>query len=320
MSGAADPIALAGFLVALRAKGESVEELAGLAGSMLAHAQPIELPGPAVDIVGTGGDRAGTHNISTMAALVVAGCGVKVVKHGNRSASSRSGSADLLEALGVRLAMPAPALQRVYRQVGIAFLFAQVFHPSMRFAATARGGLAVATVFNFLGPLTNPAQPVAAAIGCANARMAPLMAGVMAGRSGRRCLVFRGEDGLDELAATGKTRVWEAVAGQVTEHLIDAAADLGLDRISVEDLRGGTPATNAEMARLVLAGGGGPVRQTVELNAAAALVALGEVAGIRPGNLTERLAAGLAKARTAIDTGAAAATLGRWIESSNAAG
>ncbi|MCL2802454.1 MAG: anthranilate phosphoribosyltransferase [Micrococcales bacterium] len=356
MAGEANPVALGGFLVALRAKGETVDELDGLSRSMLDHAHRIELPGPAVDIVGTGGDRAGTHNISTMAALVAAGTGARVVKHGNRAASSSSGSADLLEALGVRLTMSPGAVSAVYSQVGIAFLFAQMFHPSMRHAATTRSALGVATVFNFLGPMTNPAQPRAAAIGCAKATMAPLMAGVLAKR-GISALVFRGDDGLDELAATGRATIWWAAGGELTEHRLDPAADLGLDRITVADLRGGSPSVNAAMARNVLAGGGGAVRQTVELNAAAALVALeaagdqesqalpdvgadpaggspvgatggGDTGGVvGPGGgatrttagLVDRLAAGLDQARAAIDSGAAAKLLGSWVHHSQSA-
>jgi anthranilate phosphoribosyltransferase len=319
MGGNADAVALAGFLVALRAKGETVAELNGLAGSMVSHAQAIDLPGPAVDIVGTGGDRAFTVNISTMAALVIAGTGAKVVKHGNRAASSKSGSADVLEALGVRLTATPEQVRRVYLETGMAFLFAQVFHPSMRFAAPARSGLGVATVFNFLGPLTNPARPAAAAIGCAKPDMAPLMAGVLAGR-GTNALVFRGlNDGLDELAATGPAQIWEARGGAVTEHVIDPI-ELGLDRITLADLRGGDPGHNAQVARRVLAGEPGPVRQTVELNAAAGLVALdGAHDAVLAGDLVTRLAAGLARARQSIDSGAAQGALERWIQASNGA-
>ncbi|MDR0433057.1 MAG: anthranilate phosphoribosyltransferase, partial [Bifidobacteriaceae bacterium] len=313
MSGNASPVALAGFLVALRAKGETVAELRGLADSMLDHAVTIDVPGPAVDIVGTGGDRAFTVNISTMASLAIAAAGVRVVKHGNRASSSKSGSADVLEALGVNLKLPVAEIEQVAGEVGIAFLFAQVFHPSMRHAAVARRELGVATVFNFLGPLTNPAKPRGAAIGCADVRMAPIMAGVLAGRS-QNGLVFRGEsDGLDELAATGPSRIWEVRDGEITEHLLDAAADLGLDRIELAQLRGGDAAHNAQVARQVLAGQDGPIRQTVLLNAAAGIVAEGTHPAIpQGGDLKARLGAGIVQAASAIDSGAAADLLERW--------
>ncbi|MDR1118841.1 MAG: anthranilate phosphoribosyltransferase, partial [Bifidobacteriaceae bacterium] len=191
MDGNATPAQLAGLLVGLRAKGETVAELDGFAAAMLGHAVAIDLPRDAIDIVGTGGDRAFTVNISTMAALVIAGTGAKVVKHGNRAASSKSGSADVLEAMGVNLSLGTDRIREVFDQVGVAFLFAQRFHPSMRHAAAARRELGIATVFNFLGPLTNPAQPRASAIGCADRAMAPLMAGALAARGGG-ALVFRG--------------------------------------------------------------------------------------------------------------------------------
>ncbi|MDR1152989.1 MAG: anthranilate phosphoribosyltransferase [Bifidobacteriaceae bacterium] len=312
MSAAASPVALAGFLVALRAKGETVAELGGLADAMLAHAVSIDVPGPAVDIVGTGGDRAFTVNISTMSAIAIAAAGVRVVKHGNRASSSRSGSADVLEALGVNLTLPVREVEAVAREVGIAFLFAQVFHPSMRHAAVARRELGVATVFNFLGPLTNPARPRGVAIGCADRRMAPIMAGVLAAR-GQRGLVFRGEsDGLDELAATGPSRIWEIRDGEVMEQLLDGGEVLGLDRISVGDLRGGDAPTNADVARGVFAGQEGPVRQTVLFNAAAGIVAEGNHPGLPDGDLAARLRAGIVLAADAIDSGAAADLLDRW--------
>ncbi len=312
MSGEVSPARLAAFLVGLRAKGETVEELTGLADTMLAHARRFTVPGPSVDIVGSGGDRAHTVNISTMAAVVVAGTGVKVVKHGNRAASSSSGSADVLEALGVRLDHGPERVAELADQVGITFCFAMVFHPSFRHAGVARKELGVATAFNFLGPLTNPAQPRATAVGVADARMAPLVAGVFAAR-GTRALVFRGDDGLDELAATGGSTVWDVRDGQVTEVHLDAAAELGLRRIEVADLRGGDAQHNAGVARDVLTGvDQGPVRETVLLNAAAALVADGSLPGTDAGTLVERLSAGIGHAARSIDDGAAAAVLERW--------
>lgn len=319
MSGEATPVQVAGFLVALRAKGEDVEELAGLARSMLEHAVPISVPGPAVDVVGTGGDRAHTVNISTMAALVVAGAGVRVVKHGNRAASSACGSADVLEELGVRLDLTADRVAEVAVTAGITFCFAQVFHPSFRHAAVARRELAVPTAFNFLGPLTNPAQPRAAAVGVADRRMAPLVAGVLAGR-GISALVFRGEDGLDELTTSGASAVWEVRDGQVVESTLDPA-DLGVPRHDVAQLRGADARHNAAVTRDLLAGRPGPVRDAVLLNAAAALVAAdaaddaeSSVDGGQGGDdLMSRMARALSRAAAAIDSGAAADVLQRWV-------
>lgn len=313
MTGEVSPVQLGGFLVALRAKGETVEELAGLTESMVRHATRIEVPGPSVDIVGTGGDRAHTVNISTMASVVIAGAGLRVVKHGNRAASSSSGSADVLEELGIRLDHTPERVAQIAREAGITFCFAAAFHPSMRHAGVTRRELGVPTAFNFLGPLTNPAQPRAAAVGCADARMAPLMAGVFAER-GKSALVFRGDEGLDELAATSGATVWEVSDGRVTEHRLDPAADLGLTRIKVEDLRGHDAAYNAGVARAVLAGEDGPVRETVLLNAASGLVADGTLPGTGSGTLVERLAAGIGLAAQAVDSGAAQETLRRWSE------
>lgn len=313
MTGEVSPVQLGGFLVALRAKGETVEELAGLTESMVRHATRIDVPGPSVDIVGTGGDRAHTVNISTMASVVIAGTGLRVVKHGNRAASSSSGSADVLEELGIRLDHSPERVAQIAREAGITFCFAAAFHPSMRHAGVTRRELGVPTAFNFLGPLTNPAQPRAAAVGCADARMAPLMAGVFAER-GKSALVFRGDEGLDELAATAGSTVWVVADGAVTEHRLDPAADLGLTRIKVEDLRGQDAAYNASVARAVFAGESGPVRETVLLNAAAGLVADGTLPGTGTGTLVERLAAGIGLAAQAVDSGAAQATLERWAE------
>ena len=318
MSGEVPPTRLAGFLVGLRAKGETAQELTGLADAMLGHATRIEVPGPAVDIVGTGGDRHHTVNVSTMAAVVIAGTGVRVVKHGNRAASSSSGSADVLEALGVRLDQSPAKVADLAVEAGITFCFAGLFHPSMRHAAVARRDLGIATAFNFLGPLTNPAQPRATAVGCADARMAPLMAGVFALR-GTDALVFRGDDGLDELAATGGASVWEVREGEVREQRLDAAAELGLRPIELADLRGADAAHNADVARRVFDGTDrGPVRETVLLNAAAALVADGSLPGTGTGSLVERLQAGLERAARSIDEGAAEQVLQRWVAQTQA--
>ncbi|MCC2319933.1 anthranilate phosphoribosyltransferase [Cellulomonas xiejunii] len=317
MSGEASPSQVAGFLVALRAKGETVAELAGLADMMLTHAHRFEVPGRAVDIVGTGGDRLHTVNISTMAALVIAGTGLTVVKHGNRAASSSTGTADVLESLGIRLDLPLERVAALATEVGITFCFAGAFHPSMRHAGVTRRDLGIATAFNFLGPLTNPAQPQSSAIGVADARMAPLMAGVLADR-GRTALVFRGEeDGLDEIAATGTTRFWEVRDGTVREEVVEWAA-VGVGPVTVEQLRGGAAEQNAAVVRELVAGARGPVRDTVVLNAAAGLVADASLPGTAEGTLVERLVAGAGHAERAIDDGAAAAVLERWRVAANA--
>jgi anthranilate phosphoribosyltransferase len=310
MSGDASQAQIAGFLIALRAKGESVEEMAGLVEAMLAAAVRITVPGPAVDIVGTGGDRANTVNISTMAALVVAGTGTRVVKHGNRAASSACGSADLLEELGVSLDLKPAAVARVAEEVGITFCFAQTFHPAMRHAAVPRRELGVATAFNFLGPLTNPAQPRHTAVGVADARMAPILAGVLASR-GASALVFRGDDGLDELTTTTTSSVWVAAGGEVGRERFDPA-EVGIAGSEPGALAGGDRRYNAEAARRLLAGEPGPVRDAVLLNAAAGLATLDESGA----PLTQRISSGLARAAAAVDGGAAAQVLDRWVEAS----
>lgn len=307
LEGNATPAQVAGFAVALRAKGETSEELTGLVAAMYERATPISVPGRLLDVVGTGGDRSMSVNISTMSAIVAAGAGSTVVKHGNRSASSQSGSADVLEALGIRLDLPADRVAEVASEAGITFCFAATFHPAMRHAAVARRELGIATAFNLLGPLSNPARPAAQAIGCADARMAPVMAGVYAAR-GVDAWVFRGDDGLDELTTTTTSSVWVVHDGQVHEDRVDPAS-LGLAPATTEDLRGGDAAHNAEVVRRLLAGDSGPVRDAVVLNAGAALAVHDE-----PGApVQESLERGMAKAAGAIDSGAAGALLERWV-------
>ncbi|RKW71137.1 anthranilate phosphoribosyltransferase [Galactobacter caseinivorans] len=312
MDGNASDVQVAGFLVALRSKGETVEEFTGLVEAMVAAAQPLSVTGQTLDIVGTGGDRQNTVNISTMAAIVAAGAGARVVKHGNRAASSSSGSADVIGALGVKLDLNPSLLPAVLDAAGMTFCFAQIFHPSMRFAAPARSQLSVPTAFNFMGPLTNPADPSASAIGCADERMAPIMAGVLAAR-GKRALVFRGGDGLDELTTTTSNHVWEVREGSITESDFDAES-VGLARATLDDLRGGDAAHNAQVVRDLLGGAHGPVRDAVLLNAAGALVAYDVSA---EGSLRDRIAAALVRAERAVDSGAAAAVLERWVRSTN---
>ncbi|MER7109602.1 anthranilate phosphoribosyltransferase [Streptomyces sp. NPDC000229] len=312
MRGEATDAQIAGFAVALRAKGETVEEITGLVRAMYAHANLIEVPGPSVDLVGTGGDGAKTVNISTMAAIVVAGTGAKVVKHGNRAASSASGSSDVLEKLGVNLDLTPRRVAEVAEEAGITFCFAVKFHPALRHVAAARKELGIRTTFNFLGPLTNPARVKAQATGVADARMAPIMAGVLAER-GSSALVFRGDDGLDELTTTATSKVWVVRDGAVREETFDPR-DVGIDLVPVEALRGADASYNADVARRLLGGETGPVRDAVLLNAAAALVAL------EPSDapLTERIRAGITRAAEAVDSGAARAALDRWVAASNA--
>jgi anthranilate phosphoribosyltransferase len=312
MSGDATDAQVAGFMIALRAKGETVAEVTGLVEAMYAHAEPLNIAGPAVDIVGTGGDRARTVNISTMSAIVIAGTGAKVVKHGNRAASSASGSSDVLEKLGINLDLSPRRVAEVAEEAGITFCFAAKFHPAMRFAGTARRDLGVPTFFNILGPLTNPARVTASAVGCFDTRMAGLIAGVLAER-GASALVFRGDDGLDELTTTATSQVWVVRDGKVDQVPFDPR-DVGLDLVPVEALRGADAAYNAEVARRVLAGEPGPVRDAVLLNSAAALVALAPSGG----TLQDQLAAGIARAAAAIDSGEAAQTLQRWAAATHA--
>lgn len=312
MTGDATPAQTAGFVIALRAKGETPDEVAGLVDVMLEFAAPVRVSGRVVDTCGTGGDRSHTVNLSTMAALVVAGAGIPVAKHGNRAASSACGSADVLEALGVVVDLPAAAIGPCLEQAGIAFCFAPVFHPGMRHAAAARRDLGVGTVFNVLGPLTNPTRPTAQAVGVSDARLAPVMAGVLAAR-GADALVFRGADGLDELTTTGPSTVWSVAGGVVTESSFDPDS-LGLARASLEDLRGGDAGVNAQVARDLLAGKPGSVRDAVLLNAAAAVAAYDAL----DAPLEDRLRAGLVRATAALDSGAAQASLARWVEVSGA--
>lgn len=315
LAGEATPVQIAGFAVALRAKGETVGELSGLAQAMLDKATPITLPVDAVDVVGSGGDRANTVNVSTMAAMVAAAAGVPVVKHGNRAASSACGTADCLEALGVALNVPPQAQGAVLSEVGIAFLFAPLYHPSLRHAGTARKELGVQTTFNFLGPLANPARPVAQAVGVANAGLAPIVAGVIASR-GHRGMVFHGGDGLDELTTTTASRVWLIAGGQVTESDLDPL-DLGLQRARPEQLVGADPAYNAGVVREVFEGATGPVRDIVLLNAAAACLAH---AGVDPAlPVAAQLAPHLQRVGEAVDSGAARSLLERWIAVTQAA-
>ncbi|MFO7778651.1 MAG: anthranilate phosphoribosyltransferase [Nitriliruptoraceae bacterium] len=306
MRGEAESSQVAGLLIALRAKGESPTEIAGFVRSMLAAAVPLELEGGApdhlVDIVGTGGDGAGTFNISTVAAVVVAAAGVPVAKHGNRAASSRCGSADLLEAWGVDIELPPAAVAQCLADLGITFLYARSFHPAMRHVAPVRLQLGVRTVFNVLGPLSNPAGVSHQAVGVSDARMAPVMADALARLGRRHAVVFRGEDGLDELTTTGPSQMWEIRDGAVTSARFDPL-ELGLATSTPGELQGGDVATNVAIADAVLGGSPGPAADIVALNAAAGLYAADAVAD---------LPSGLDRARAVLRSGAALELKQRW--------
>jgi anthranilate phosphoribosyltransferase len=309
LDGAATPAQIAGFIVALRMKGETVDELGGLVDAMLAAAERVTLAPdqPVVDIVGTGGDRAHTINVSTLAALVVAGAGGRVCKHGNRAASSATGSADLLEALGVRIDCGPEEVARCVAEAGIGFCFAPRFHPAMRHAGPPRRELGIATAFNFLGPLANPAGVRRLMIGVADPSMSERMVGVLEARGSERVLVVHGDDGLDELTVSTTSTVVELRDGEVRDYPVDPK-ELGIAPAPTEALVGGDPATNAELARRVLAGDAGPHRDVVCLNAAA---------GLLVASMVDDLADGLQAARAAIDGGGAAAALDRLVAVSN---
>jgi anthranilate phosphoribosyltransferase len=314
ITGHATNAQLAGFLVALKVKGETVDELVGFRDAVLANALALPVDSMALDIVGTGGDRHNTVNISSMASIVCAASGVPVIKHGNRAASSASGSSDVLAALGIDLALSSERVAAVLGEVGITFAFAAQFHPGFRHAAEVRRELGIPTVFNFLGPLCNPARPEASAVGVAQLDRVSLMVGVFQTRDAT-ALVFRGDDGLDELTTTGHSHIWEVSRGQVIEHDLDPL-DFGIARASMEDLIGGDPEHNAAVVRGTMAGETGPIRDIVLLNAAAGLVAFALAKDstqiLRP--INDRFREQLSIAAAAIDTGAAQSKLDEWIE------
>lgn len=313
MSGSATPSQLGGFLLALRAKGETVDEIVGFRDAILEAALPLRVDPNVLDIVGTGGDRFGTVNVSTMAAVVAAASGVPVVKHGNRAASSASGSSDVLSALGIDLALTPDQVATTLERAGITFAFASAFHPGFRHAGPARAELGVPTVFNFLGPLCNPARAEANAVGVAHLDRVPLITGVFRTR-GATALVFRGDDGLDELTTTGHSRLWEVSRGDVHEHDLDPR-DLGIPLADIDDLLGGEPAHNAQIVHRVFDGETGPVRDIVLLNAAAGIVAfrLSQDANEVQRPILERLAEAKDAAAAAIDAGLAAQKLSDWV-------
>jgi anthranilate phosphoribosyltransferase len=304
----AAPAEIAAFAIALRAKGEGPQELAGLAAAMLERAPTVETPGPVVDTSGTGGDAAGIINVSTLAAIVAAGAGAAVAKQGDRAISSRCGSADLLEGLGVDVALGPEAVTRCLGECGIAFMSLTAFHPGLAHAKGPLHEMGVSTAFDSLGPLANPARPDAQVVGVAEARMEPAIAGMLAER-GIHAYVVRGEDGVDEITTTGPTHLLEVAGGVVLErHLLPI--EIGVPTSRLDDLKGGDVEKNVDLAKDVLEGVKGPARDIVAVNAAAALTVAG---------LCQELPEGLDLAYQSIDSGAAGRTLSKWIEASNRA-
>jgi anthranilate phosphoribosyltransferase len=304
MEGRAQPAQIAGLLIGLTMKGERPSEVVGLARAMRSRATRLSRDhSPVFDTCGTGGDRSNTFNVSTVAALVLAACGVRVAKHGNRSVSSRCGSADLFEALGVQIAAPPAIVEECLDQTGIAFFFAPTFHPSMRHAAQARRDLGVRTAFNLLGPLTNPAGASRQLVGVPRPELTELVARALALLGSERAWVVHGADGLDEISSTGYTKVSECRDGAVSTFYVHPG-DFGVPKATPADLRGGDASDNATIARAILAGEKGPRRDIVVLNAAAALLVAGHAATI---------ADGIAHAARAIDSGRAQHTLERLV-------
>jgi anthranilate phosphoribosyltransferase len=326
MSGESSEDDMAAFLVALRTKGETLDEISGFVDVMLANALPMPISNDAIDIVGTGGDQLGTVNISTMAAIVTAACGYPVLKHGSRSASGKTGSSEMLEALGINLELSPEQLPRVFEKANIVFFFAPKFHPALKHVGPTRKKLGIPTTFNFLGPLANPAQPIATALGVANASMAPLLASEMASR-GRTGLVFRGSDGLDELTTTGPSEIWVVFQGKVSQISFDPA-DIGIKRSRVEQLLGGDAQANAEVAKAIFGlntgfkGEKGPIQDIVALNAAAGMTAyeLSKLDSIDQFNLLDSLAKNYSLAHEVMQDGRALAKLNQWVELSKSFG
>lgn len=310
MSDGATGAQVAAFGVGIKMKGAAPAELRGLSDTMLAMANRVTLTGDAVDIVGTGGDRSHTVNISTMTSIVVAAAGIAVVKHGNRAASSKSGGADVLEALGVDITLGPDAVGECVEKVGIGFCFAPVFHPAFRFTGPPRKEIGIPTVFNVLGPLTNPASPSAGLIGCAFEDLAPVLAQAFAER-GSRVIVVRGDDGLDEITTTTTSTAWQVFNGQVRPLMIDPR-ELGVDLVALSALQGGDAAVNAQVARDLFGGKRGPVRDSVVVNAAAAIVAYEQTSLYDDAAFLAALREAVVRVGRVIDSGEAAALLDRW--------
>jgi len=304
MTSEATPAQFGAFVTALRLKGETVDEIAGLASVMRSKATPVPVTGPVIDTCGTGGDGSFTFNISTAAAFVAAGAGLRVAKHGNRAMSSRCGSADVLEALGVKINLNAEQVQRCLEEVGMGFMFAPVFHPAMKYASAPRREIGIRTVFNIIGPLTNPAGASAQIVGVAHETLVEKLASALQGLGCHHALVVHGEDGLDEITITGKTQICELKEGSIMSYCV-SPEDFGLSRASLGDLRGGTANENAALLRGILAGNPGPQQDAVLMNAAAVLLA-----GDRVGTFQQ----GMALVKQVLDSGNALAKLEQLIE------
>lgn len=318
MAGEATSAQLAGLLVALRVKGETVDEIVGFRDAVLANALPLDVTPDVLDIVGTGGDPYGAVlNISSVASVIAAAAGVPVVKHGNRGASSASGASDVLSALGLNLDISPERVAQVLDETGITFAFAAMFHPGFRHAGPTRKELGISTLFNILGPLCNPARPNASAVGVASLERVPLVVGVFQTR-GATALVYRGDDGIDKLTTTGHSHIWEVSRGVVAEHDLDPA-ELGIARAEIEALLGADPAHNASVARGVLEGQPGAVRDIVLLNAAAGLVSweLSREPEVMQEPILDRLATQLERAASVVDSGAAVRKLDEWVAATN---
>ncbi len=323
MKGDASESQMGAFMIALRAKGETVQELAGLVDVMLENAVLLETGNDAVDIVGTGGDMFGTVNISSMASIVASAAGVPVLKHGSRSASGKTGASEMLEVLGIRLDLSPQQVAKVFKQTGITFFFAPVFHPAMRHVAPVRKQIGIPTTFNFLGPLANPVQPVATALGVSDKAGAPLMARELSAR-GRSGIVFRADDGMDELSTTSENSIWEVSGGEIREHRV-SAADLGLNSSTIEQLLGGDARHNAEVANDLFRGASfknsDQIKDVVALNSAAGLVAhdLAKRPEEIEKDIVERLREAFTRSYEAIESGAAQAKLEEWTKASHSA-
>ncbi|MEN9714756.1 MAG: hypothetical protein RJA35_223 [Actinomycetota bacterium] len=317
MAGEAADAQVGAFMIGLRSKGENVDELAGLVDVMLERSVILDTGSDAVDIVGTGGDMVGTVNVSSMASILTSAAGVPVMKHGSRSASGKTGSSEMLEVLGIRLDLSPERVADIFREIGLTFFFAPVFHPAMRHVAPIRKQLGVPTTFNFLGPLANPAQPIATSLGVANASVAPLLAAEMAAR-GRTALVFRGDDGLDELTTTDNSQIWEVTGGEVRKHTLDPR-DFGIARASHQQLLGGDAHFNAQVCRDLFDGNTdgnlAAVRDIVVLNSAAGVVSyeLAKDASRADVDLNVRFEDAIARVGAALDSGAARGKLTEWI-------
>lgn len=313
MNGSVSDARLAAFLVALRAKGETVDEVVGFREAILSSAVPLDVPTDAVDIVGSGGDPVGVINVSSIAAIVVAAAGVPVIKHGNRAASSKSGANDVLTALGIDVSIDSSRVARVFAEIGVTFVNAMVFHPGFRNAGPVRQDLAIPTIFNVLGPLCNPARPEANALGMSNPARIPLAVGLFQQR-GATALVYRGEDGIDKITTTGHSAVFEVSRGSVTEHDFDPR-EVGFAYSTIDEIRGGAPEENAALAREVLAGKPSAARDIIVLNSAVGIVAhrLSKNPAERDRSFVERMAEAVQLAQHSIDSGAASAKLDAWV-------